>query len=888
MFAVLAVLAAAVPQQLADSHVVRGVKIAPLPAVARVQAMRITQPVAIDGILTDAIWTSAQRVSEFQQRDPVEGVAPTESTVVWVAYDDAAVYVAARMYDAHPDSIIARLGRRDASTNSDRFMLYLDTYHDHRTGFYFSVDAAGTLSDGTLSNDDWDDDSWDGVWEGRARIDSLGWTAELRIPYSQLRFVKADHYVWGINAHRTIARKNEEDYLVYTPKNSSGFVSRFPELAGIDGVTPPARLEVLPYVTSKAEFAPHTAGDPFFSGSRYTPAIGADLKVGLGSNLTLDATVNPDFGQVEVDPAVVNLSDVETFFSEKRPFFLEGASIFDFGEGGTNSNWGFNWGSPRFFYSRRIGRTPQGGLPSSAGGPDYADVPSGTHILGALKLTGRAFDNWKVGAISALTASETAELDTAGVRLKVPVEPLSYYGVYRLQKEFHDGRQGFGVLNTIAARHFDGATLVDQLNSSSFGLGMDGWTALDHDKKWVVTGWVGASDVNGSQARLLSLQRSSLHYFQQPDAEHVHVDSAATSMQGLAGRFALNKQKGNWYANSAFGFVTPGFDVSDVGFQFRTGIYNMHAVGGYRWTTPGKVFRAAELYGAAFRSYDFDGNINWSGVFLTSWARMHNYYQVNFDAAYNPWTVNNRRTRGGPLTLNPPGYQLDGMIESDSRKAAVLMLMGGAYHSASGRNWYVSPSVEVRPAPNLDVRIGPNFSREDTPSQYVGTFADSFATATFGNRYMFATLHQTEVSAGIRVNWTYTPKLSLQMYVQPLISAGAYSDFKALARPRTYSFDHYSDADSTFNSATFTAYPEGPGGDSLAVGNPNFNFKSLRGNAVLRWEYSPGSTLFFVWTQSRSDFENIGDFNFSGSMHRLAQAKPDNIFLVKFTYWWNP
>jgi len=255
-----------------------------------------------------------------------------------------------------------------------------------------------------------------------------------------------------------------------TPKNSSGFVSRFPELAGIDGVTPPSRFEVLPYLTNKAEFAPHAAGDPFFSGSRYTPTFGADVKVGLGSNLTLDATVNPDFGQVEVDPAVVNLSDVETFFNEKRPFFVEGASIFDFGYGGTNNNWGFNWGNPQFFYSRRIGRTPQGGVPASTNGPDYADVPSGTRILGALKLTGKAFNSWNVGAISALTAREMADVDTAGVRLRSEVEPLSYYGVYRLQKEFHQGRQGLGFLSTVAARHFRDTTLVNEFNRSSFAL----------------------------------------------------------------------------------------------------------------------------------------------------------------------------------------------------------------------------------------------------------------------------------------------------------------------------------------------------------------------------------------------------------------------------------
>ncbi|HET7790005.1 MAG TPA: DUF5916 domain-containing protein [Gemmatimonadales bacterium] len=854
------------------------------PPAPDLRAVRAARPVVIDGALNDDIWQTATRISRFTQRDPVEGAAPTESTVVYVAYDDAALYIAARMYDDHPDSIVARLGRRDAVTNSDRFTVYLDTYHDRRSGFYFGIDAAGTLSDGTLMNDDWNDDTWDGVWEGKARIDSLGWTAEVRIPYSQLRFLKADRYVWGANFRRDVARKNESDLIVYTPKNSSGFVSRFPDLLGIERITPPARMEVLPYVTSKAEFAPHTAGDPFFDGSRYTPAIGADLKVGLGSNLTLDATVNPDFGQVEVDPAVVNLSDVETFFNEKRPFFVEGSSIFDFGQGGTNNNWGFNWGNPQFFYSRRIGRPPQGSLPDA----DYSDVPSGTHILGALKLTGKAFNSWNVGAVSAITNREMADLDTSGVRFRAEVEPLTYYGVYRAQKEFGQGRQGLGFIGTVAARHFDDTSMVSQLNRSSVAFGVDGWTALDKDKTWVTTGWLGVSDVHGSRARILDLQQSSGHYFQQPDARYVHVDSSATSLTGLAGRFALNKQRGNWYVNSAVGFISPGFDVNDVGFQFRTGFVNGHFVGGYRWTTPGKVFRAAELYGAAFRSYDYDGNMIWTGVFSNGWAQLRNFYQVNFDVAYNPWTISNRRTRGGPLMLTPPGYQFDGMVQSDSRKFWMLMLMGGTYQSVGDRNWYLSPSIELRPAPNVDVTVGPNFSQDATPEQYVGTFADSNATQTFGNRYLFATLHQTEVSAGIRVNWTYTPKLSLQVYAQPLVSAGAYSDFKALARPRSWAFDHYSPADGTFDTTTYTAYPEGPGGPALAVGNPNFNFRSLRGNAVLRWEYSPGSTLYLVWTQTRTDQESIGAFDFGPSLHRLAQAKPDNIFLVKFTYWWNP
>ncbi len=835
----------------------------PATAPQQVRAVRLAQPLTIDGLLTDAIWRSADRVTGFLQRDPTEGAQASESTVVYVAYDDAAVYVAARLYDAHADSIVARLARRDQGTNSDRFTVYIDPYHDKRSGFYFGITAAGTLHDGTLFNDEWDDDSWDGVWEGKVSRDSAGWTAELRIPYSQLRFVRQAAYVWGINFRRDIARKNEYDFLVYTPKNASGFVSRFPDLVGIERIEPPRRIEIMPYATTRAAFTPHAAGDPFNDGSQLAPGVGADARIGLGSNLTLNATVNPDFGQVEVDPAVVNLGDVETYFNEKRPFFVEGSSIFDFGFGGQRNFWGFNWPGPSFFYSRRIGRSLGVGAPPKG----YADGPDGAHILGAVKLTGKVAGSWNVGGLTAVTARERATfVDSLANRWREEIEPLAVYGVYRAQKEFDKGRQGLGFLSTVAVRDFDAPALRDARNASGMLLGMDGWTFLDSSKTWVTTAWMGASRVAGTRARMLAVQQNSTHYFQQPDARNVSVDSAATSLSGMAARVTLAKQRGNTFVNSAFGVVSPGFELNDLGFLSRTGIVNMHLGGGRSWTKPGKVFRYAETGGALFRNYDWDGNINWSGAFSFGSLQFKNYYRVNWNVAYNPWTVNNRRTRGGPLTLTPPGYQVNLNAGTDSRKAWILSAYGGTYYrDGDDQEWWGGVDVEYRPAPNVSVMVGPSFSKSENPVQYVDAFPDTAATATYGTRYVFARLRQTEVSAGIRVNWTYSPTLSLQVYAQPLISAGKYDDFKQLARPRSYDFD-----------------------STAAPSNPDFNFKSLRGNAVLRWEYLPGSTLFFVWTQSRSRSDPTGDFEFGSSMRGLLQAPAENIFMIKATYWWNP
>jgi hypothetical protein len=692
------------------------------------------------------------------------------------------------------------------------------------------------------------------------KIDEQGWTAEMRIPYSQLRFKKKDRLVWGVNFRRDIARKNERDYLVFTPKNGSGFVSRFVDLVGIENISPPRRIEALPYVTTKAEYTNRLPDDPFNDGSKYLPGTGADFKIGIGSNLTLDATVNPDFGQVEVDPAVVNLSDAETFFSEKRPFFIEGSTIFTFGQGGSRSNWGFNWASPQFFYTRRIGRAPQGSLPKA----DYTDEPVGTSILGAGKLTGKVGNNWNVGMLHALTARESAELKQGGQRFRREVEPLTYYGIMRAQKEIRKGRQGIGFLSTLAARRFDDGRLRDEINSSAFVFGLDGWTFLDSSQTWVITGWTGTSHLRGNEKRMLALQQNYLHYFQRPDAGHVSVDSAATSLTGYAGRVLLNKQKGNVIFNSAIGFISPKFDINDMGFLWRTDVINGHVGGGYKWTKVGKVTRFAQLLGAVFGSRDFDGNVIWFGVWQSGYFELLNYYSLEYSLAYNPETVSNNRTRGGPLTVNRPGWEVNFFATSDSRKTWVFGL-GTFGYSRGPRNWDrgIDASVEWKPGANLSVRVGPTLWWNHNFAQYVDVINDPQATATFGKRYLFAELKQTELSASIRLNWTFTPRLSLQLYAQPLISSGDYNNYKELARPRSYDFNPYSTDRSD-----------------------DFNYKSLRGNAVLRWEYSPGSTLYFVWTQSRSDDEKIGAFRFYRSVGRLGDTRPDNIFLVKASYWW--
>jgi hypothetical protein len=853
-----------------------------------VQAVRLQRGFTLDGILAEPDWSTAKPVSGFTQREPREGAAATERTEVRVLYDNDALYVGARLYDSRPDSIRAQLARRDRITSSDRFIVFLDCYHDRRTGFYFGINAAGALYDGTLYNDDWDSDTWDGVWEGKASRDSSGWTAELRIPYSQLRFQRQKANRWAINFKREIARRNELDYLVRTPSNGSGFVSRFVDLVGIEEVSPPPRVEVLPYVTTRAEYMGHEVADPFNDGSRLGAGIGGDLKLGIGSNLTLDATVNPDFGQVEVDPAVVNLSDVETFFEERRPFFVEGASIFNYGEGGANDFWGFNWASPSFLYSRRIGRAPQAELPDAY---DYSNVPAGSNILGAAKVSGK-IGSWSLGALNAVTSRENAQFSLGQQRWRQEVEPLTYYGVYRAQKEVAGGRHGLGFIGTLTARSFDEPQLRQELSSNATGFGLDGWTTLDKNAMWVVSGWAGMSRVSGTPERMQSLQESSVHYFQRPDAGYLGVDSSGTSLTGYAARVSLNKQKGNWMFNSAIGVVDPNFEVNDLGFQFRGDQINSHLMFGHKWTKPSRLFRSWRLNLAGFRSYNYGGNVTWTGLFLTGLYELRNFSTGQWFVAYNPSTMSDRRTRGGPLMINQPGVEWDFQLASDPNKRWIygFGLHGNHYREDWEQSWSARAALEWKPGARLSLRIEPQIERIGTSAQYVDTFDDVLATSTFGHRYVFADLKQTTVSASVRLNWIFTPRLSLEVYAQPLLSSGQYTGFKELARPRSYQFTGYPDPVETADPDRIVVDPDGPAGPAEAreIDDPNFSLASLRGNAVLRWEYSPGSTLFFVWTQNRKDTETIGSFRTSRAFDRLFGASADNIFLVKVSYWWNP
>jgi hypothetical protein len=846
-------------------------------------AVRTSTAPLLDGRIDDAAWTAAPAVSGFRQRDPKEGEPASEATELRLAYDDQALYVALRLEDHEARKIVRRLSRRDAAADADLVRIYLDPNHDHRSGAYFEVSAAGVQGDAVIYNDSWDDRSWDAVWESAVSVDERGWSAELKIPFSQLRFPVSERQVWGLNAVRVIRRKNEEDWLELVPKNENGLASRMAHVEGLTGIQPRRHLALVPYALGRSEFVAPDGRDPFNDGSRQLGALGLDLKYGLTSNLTLDATFTPDFGQVEVDPAVVNRSDSETFFDEKRPFFIEGSELLgNFGRDGSNNFWGFNRAEPQLYYSRRIGRRPQ--ADSDA---DFVARPSGTTILGALKLSGKTQSGWSLGLLDALTAAETARLSDGRLTTRQPIEPRTNYTVARATRTL--ARGGIGTLVTAVDRSQEGA-LADLLVGKAYVAGIDGHYFLDAKKDWVVVGGLAASRISGTAASLEEVQTNPQHYFQRPDSAHVELDRSRTALSGWTGNVNLNRQSGRFRVNAALWATSPGFESNDLGFNWKSDRWGGHLVGEWKKTEPDKRVRSASLAVAKWYSLNFSGDRQGDGAHVFLNTTLNNYWSVGGNVFGRRQAWDDQRTRGGPAMLQPASHGGGFFVQSDSRKrVSAGFETFFSQRGIAGSDAQVTASLEVKPFSSLTVSVGPQWTRVRSAAQWVDSFDDRTALATFGARYVFADLRQTELAMATRFNWILTPRLSVQVYAQPLVSAGAYAGFKELARPRSYAFTRYGSEAGTISydpaAESYTVDPDGAGpAVAFSFDRPDFNFKSLRINAVVRWEYRPGSTLFVAWTQQREDDLDPGDMQFGRDLGRLLRAPGDDILLVKLSW----
>lgn len=847
-------------------------------------AVRLTggKPV-IDGKLDEAMWHTAPAGTDFIQNQPNPGKPASEKTEIRFSYDDDALYIAARMYDSHPDSMVAQLARRDNTVYSEWVYVAIDSYYDRRTAFAFALNPKGVKADMFLYDDTNDDDSWDAVWDGAARQDSLGWTAEFRIPFSQLRFSSSSNkpngeMVWGMNVLRKIARKNEESFWSPIRKDANAMVSAFGDLQGIDGLKPPRRLEVLPYTMSRVVRAPGDVNNPFYSATDGTIGGGADVKIGVTSDLTLTATINPDFGQVEADPSVVNLTAFETFFREQRPFFVEGFDIFRAGIGVGDGD----MGNESLFYSRRIGRAPQGDVPDGA---KYSDFPQAATILGAAKLSGKTKSGWSIGAMSALTARESAGYVTDnGNHGDVVVEPMTHYGVARVIKDFNKGQDAIGGVFTATNRQLPAS--LDFLRANAYSGGMNARHRWQNGN-FQLNGFLYGSYVNGDTSAINLTQRSSARYYQRPDNTHVTYDPTRTSLSGTAAGLELMKMGGgHWRYAAVINARTPGFEVNDLGFMPGADRILQVAYVGYEHFEPTNHFTRWSISSNQWAGWTFGGENNSLGGNFNANAQLKNTGSIWMGVNRDQEVLSQSALRGGPSFLKPTSTRMNAGFDSDNRSRINYWfdVNYGTQGQNAGRSYGFYPGLRVRASNQIELRLNPGVSVDKSNWQYVST-----KTVAAHDYYMFASLDQVTTSLTMRLSYTFSPDLSLQLYAEPFISAGQFNGYKEVSDPRGAKFaDRFrSYASVTYNAAAneYAIDRDSNGTTDITLGNPDFNYRALRSNAVLRWEYRPGSALFLVWSQGRERADDYGDFSLRRDAGRLFGARSTNVLLIKASYW---
>jgi hypothetical protein len=832
----------------------------------------------VDGRIDEAAWASIPALTDFVQKDPVEGGIPSDKMEVRFAYDDAALYVASRVIVKPGRSIQSPIGRRDNISQSEYVGVSFDSYRDRITAYSFVVTASGVRGDFYHAYDSEDSDaSFDPVWEGSAQQTPDGWTAEMRIPFSQLRFNARDLQLWGVNIRHWVPSLNENVYWNPVPKRGTGWSSWMGSLEGIAGIAPSRRLEVLPYVASEANFTGNRIrANPFDDGKNLNARIGGDVKLGLGPALTLQATINPDFGQVEADPAQVNLSAFETFFSEKRPFFVEGSNLF---QGGHN-----------YFYSRRIGGRPRGSASGS-----FVDYPNASTILGAAKLTGRLSNGASIAALAAVTNRESAQTyDTVAKKFgSVVVAPLTTYSVGRVQKEIGKSHSTVGFELTGLKRNLAaGSPLERILNSEAFSGGAD-WNIRLKNGEYALGGALGFSNIRGDSNAILLAQRSSARYFQRPDAKSYHVDSSRTTLSGFNTSLNIDRLAAkHWLGGAYVGVESPSFEINDMG---RLGTADGIAHGvylRYRETQPNRFFRSYWVRTSYDAELNFDGDRQYGEMGSTFDATFPNFWNIQIDAYHDVRAQDERLTRGGPSMGY--GFNNYGIINLSNNNASRTRWNARVYY---GKDEFGAPtnrlsgSYSIRPSPQWQFSLVPNYLRSVSSRQFV-TSRTGGSSATYGRRYIFSFLDESQLIAETRLTYTFTPNLTLEFYGQPFAASGRYYDFGELNAPRSRDLRHYGQDGTTIQQQADGSYKvidtkitSGGTPATFSIGNPDFNVRSFRSNTVLRWEYRPGSTLFLVWQQDRSKEEDQGRLVGINDVLGAFSQPGNNFIAIKANFW---
>jgi len=842
-------------------------------------ATYITSPPIIDGSVEDDAWLSGTWQGGFTQYEPRNGAAPSQKTEFMVLFDDNNIYVAIKAMDSNPDSIVRRISRRD-NGDGDFVGIGFDSYHDRQTGFAFTTNVAGVKNDFIWSrNGQVEDDTWDPIWFTGAKMYDWGWAAEMRIPLTQLRFRISDDGIWGMEVFRRIFRSQEMSVWQHIDRNASGLVHNFGNLTGLTGIKPRKQADITPFVVGSLETFESEEGNPFSTGSAWKYNGGLDAKFGITNNMTLDLTVNPDFGQVEADPSEVNLTAYETFFEEKRPFFIEGNNITSFRTGLGDGDLGFD----NLFYSRRIGRSPHMGVETDDN--EYARIPRVTPIIGAAKVTGKTPDGLSVGIVEAVTAEGKAEIDNMGERSWQTVEPLTNYLVSRVMKDFNGGKTIIGGAFTNTHRFLDG-TGIDELVTNANTAGIDFTHYFGKDRDWFVSSAAAGSNLTGNVAAIEKLQRSSVHYFQRPDADYVEVDPDRTSLNGFGGNVQAGKVGGRWNFMTFMYMKSPGLDLNDVGYlqsadAIITGLWTA-----YRFDKPFSIFRQIRPNANYWTGWDFGGTHLFTGGNLSLYVQFKNLWWTNIGGNYEGNSISNSLLRGGPSMLHPSSVNGWFNLGTNSSRKVYATLWANAARGGEDISERYSAGMDftVKPGQSFTATVTPSLSRNRNDIQYVTRTDD-------GGRYILSQINQQIVSMSLRMNYNITPDLTIQYWGQPFLAAMDYNKYKAVTDPMAEKLqDRYhliADNEIEYDSGDnrYLVDEDRDGTVDYTFENPDNNYDQFLSNLVLRWEFSPGSTLFLVWSQTRSYSDETGSFSLSQNLDNLYTSKrPFDVFLVKFTY----
>ncbi|WP_419949752.1 DUF5916 domain-containing protein [Candidatus Palauibacter sp.] len=851
----------------------------------QIRAIRdVDRTLRLDGYLDDAVWAEAEWVDGFWQREPNEGEPATRRTEVAFVFDDEALWIAGRMFTEDPGAIQAYRTRRDQNTGSERFLVSLDPYLNRRTAVSFGVNAEGSRTDWYHPRDNVSerDFTWDPVWSARVQRDSLGWTAELRMPFSQLRF-NGDEPAWGVNINRYMPDRQENLLWELVVRSEPGWSSRLGDLTGLQGVRGRRGPEFLPYVAGGLRTP--TGGPQSGLVTHSEARVGADLKLGLGSSLTLDATVNPDFGQVEADPAVVNLTAFEEVFEERRPFFTEGRQLME-GLG------------PRYFYSRRIGAPPHGRVQA-----DSVEMPDQTTILGAAKVTGRMPGGAAVGALFAVTGREEArtfdftegegplpgETPATGEAMapgesRVPVEPLGAFGVARFEQELGESGSTVGLTGTALSREAQPG-LSELLVWRAFAGGGD-WNLRFGGGEYEFTGHAGFSSISGTSEAILRVQRSSARFFQRPDASTRRLDPSRNSLSGYTAALGMEKTGGRrWLWRVRGEAISPGFEINDIGQMFNADRLTAEADVAIRETLPTAFARSWRLGLTSSNAWNFDGVRTETKLGANATATWHNYLRTTLRGEYDPPALSNHLTRGGPLMETLARWRATLTLAND-RSFRTGFNLNGTYGRDEVGGWAydVRGSLTLRPGAALQVTLEPSYRHEEESRQYLTTL-DGGREDTFGRRYLFSAIERSTVAIRFRGAYAFTPDLTLEAYFEPFAASGRRYGIGELLAPRSRELLVYGERGSTIGRAGDGSWAVTEGGASFTLPDADFNILSLRSNVVLRWELQPGSTLFLVWQQDRSDMNTSGELVDPGRLVDSIGAGGQHIFLLKIAYW---